>query len=280
MNKNWIAINVALLLLSGLLGWRLYTNAGNFRAQNDVARIQPARDPKQSIGLEGGLPSVKADPPYNVADFAGVPAQNIFSDTRTKDEPPPAVPAVAEAPPLTIRPILVGVVVVGDKKVASVVEPTTASAVHRSQTRRLGDTYQGYTITDITRDQMVLERGNRREVIPLFDAAKHPAPGAAAQSGKTPILATRVVSIGGGGGGAAGAAQPAAAGVRSAAAPGSSGGTAGPPAAQGRNVTPIQQSRQVTPSSQRPQQAPSPSEAPARRVIRTPFGDVQVRPDP
>ncbi len=276
MTRNWIAINVALLLFSGLLGWRLYTTARDFKVQNNVARIQPAKDPKKGPVLEGGLPPLKASPPYNVADFGAIPAQNVFSDTRTKDEPQAAAPAVAEAPPLTVRPVLVGVVVTGDAKVASVVEPNAAGSPHRSQTRRLGDTYQGYTITDITRDQMVLERGNRREVIPLFDAAKHPAQGAAAQSGKTPIQPTRVVSIGGGAAGAAGV-QGAVAAARPAAASSTAGVPVSP--ASSRNTTPAQQSRQLTPASQQ-QQPPSPSDAPARRVIRTPFGDVQVRPDP
>ncbi len=275
MGKNWIAINVTLMLLSGLLGWRLYTSAMNFKVQNDVARIQPAKDPKQSIPLEGGLPQLKPRPPYNVADFAVIPSQNVFSDTRTKDEPPPAVPPVAEAPPLTVRPLLVGVILAGDQKLASVVEPAQAGGPHRSQTRRIGDTYQGYTITDITRDQMVLERGNRREVIPLFDAAKHPAQGAAAMSGKTPILPTRVVSIGGGG---SGTAQPGATGVRSAAAPGaSSPALAG---AQAKSIAPPQQGRQVVPAAQQTQQPAAPPQVPARRVIRTPFGDVQVNREP
>ncbi len=278
MTKKWIAINIALLLSSGLLGWRLYTSAVTFKAQNDVAKIQPPKDPKQKIVLEGGLPPLQAPRPYNVADFSAVPAQNVFSDTRTKDEPPPAAPAVAEAPPLTVRPVLVGVVLAGEQKLASVIEPTQAGGPHRSLTRRLGDTYQGYTITDITRDQMVLERGNRREVIPLFDSAKHPAQGAAAQSGRTPILPTRVVSIGGGG--AATGAQPVVPG-RGPVTPASSAAAAKPAAtpAQGRgqqvNVG-RQEAQAGAPQATRPG---APATAPTQRIIRTPFGDI-VRPEP
>ncbi len=276
MTKNWIAINAVLLLVSGGLGWRLYTTALSFRQQNNVARIQPAKDPKQRPALEPGLQPLKAAPPYNVADYSAVPAQNVFSDTRTKDEPPPVAAAVQEAPPLTVRPVLVGVVVAGEQKMASVVEPNSGSASRRSQTRRLGDTYQGYTITDITRDQMVLERGNRREVIPLFDAAKHPQQGTAAQSGKTPVIPTRIVAVGGGGAGAGQAAV--ASGVRPVAPPGSAAGAPAPAAAQGRSATQAQQTRQTTPASQQP--GTQQDAQPARRVIRTPFGDVQVRPDP
>ncbi len=281
MTKNWIAINVVLLLLSGFLGWRLYTTALRFQAQNDVAKIQPARDPKQRITLEPGMPAVKQPAQYTVADFATVPAQNVFSETRAKEETVAAATAPPEVPPLTVRPILVGVSLSGDQKLASVLDPTAGGSAHRSQTRRLGDTYQGYTITDISRDQMVLERGNRREVIPMFDASKHPPQGTAAQSGKTPIMQTRVIAFGGGGGSSV--AQPVSAGARPAAAAASSSAAAGqatPATGPGRNVPQAQQGRQMPAASQQSQPGASPADAQRGRVIRTPFGDVTVRPDP
>ncbi len=282
MTKTWIAINAVLLLLAGGLGWRLYTSAKKFKSQNDVAKIQPARLPNQKITLEGALPPAQPPPQHNPADFAVIPAQNLFSDTRTKEEKVEAPPAVQEAPPLQVRPILVGVTLAGGQKMASVLDPTAGGSPRRSQTRRLGDTFQGYTITDITMDQMVLERGNRREVIPLFDASKHPAQGAAAQGGRTPILPTRVIAFGGGASGQ-GVAQPVSSGPRSVAVAGSSsGGQASAPAGASRpsSTTPAQQVRQMpaTPSQTAP--ATGPTDAQGRRVIRTPFGDVPVRPDP
>jgi hypothetical protein len=59
------------------------------------------------------------------------------------------------------------------------------------QIKRIGDVYQGYTVTNITADSMVLELGSRREVIPLHEGTKQ------ASMGKTPIIDTQVVSIGG-----------------------------------------------------------------------------------
>jgi hypothetical protein len=283
MTKTWIAINAALLLLAGGLGWRLNTSAKNFKSQNDVTKIQPVRTPSQKITLEGALPPVQPPRQYDPADFAVIPAQNLFSDTRTKEEKVEAAPAVQEIPPLQVRPILVGVTLAGGQKMASVVDPTAGGSPRRSQTRRLGDTFQGYTITDITMDQMVLERGNRREVIPLFDASKHPAQGTAAQGGRTPIVPTRVIAFGGGGVSGQGTAQPVSTGPRSMAAAGSSsGGQVATPAgasSPGR-TTPAQQVRQMPAAPSQTAPATGPTDQQGRRVIRTPFGDVPVRPEP
>jgi hypothetical protein len=286
MTRNWIVINIVLVIAAGLLGWRLYSSIKLFKAENNVAKIQPAHDPKQKISLEGGMPPLPPLPQYNAVEYGVVPNQNLFSDTRTKEEKPEAAPAVPEVLPLVVKPILVGVTLVDDQKMASVIDPTTGGASRRSQTRRLGDTYQNYTITDITPDQMVLERLGRREVIPLFDSGKHPAQGAPAQSGKTPILPTRVIAFGGGGGSAGqGVAQPVAGGARLATV-----GTPTVPAAQtspgaqtstarGVPVTPVR----PVPGANQPgvaQPAGGPVDQQGRRVIRTPFGDIPAPPNP
>jgi hypothetical protein len=285
MTRNWIAVNIVLIIIAGLLGWRLHASIKLFKAENNLAKIQPARDPKQKIALESGMPPLQPLPQYNVADFGIIPAQNLFSDTRTKEEKVEAAPAVPEVPALVVRPILVGVTLVNDQKMASVIDPTAAGGGRKSQTRRLGDTYQGYTITDITPDQMVLERGSRREVIPLFDSGKHPAQGAPAQSGKTPILPTRVIAFAGGSSGQ-GVAQPVVGGARTVAAgsPSAASGQASQGGAQSsanRNA-PAAQGRQV-PGAQQPataQPAGGPVDQQGRRVIRTPFGDIPAPPTP
>jgi len=166
---------------------------------------------------------------------------------------------------------------------ALIVDPAAPGGGRKTGTKRLGDVYQGYTVTDITETQMVLESGSRREVIPLFDASKRPAPG-----GKTSIAATRVVAFGAGPSGAAGAAvvqpqriptaaatqarqpgaqtQPVAAGT-------APGAQAAPAAPQSGIVRTTPQGRQV------PGAAPGATwnegvDDQGRRVIRTPFGDI------
>jgi hypothetical protein len=172
-------------------------------------------------------------------------------------------------------------------------------------TKRLGDTYQGYTITDITSSQMVLENGPRREVIPLFDGAKHQP-----QGGKTPILATRIVSFGGGG--VSGGSQIAASGAVAAAVPvgrpavpqpAFSAGAGSPSSLVNTIITPAQaqqmNAQTAGPARSAPAATPAPVRQPApvtniqqpaptwnertneqgRRVIRTPFGDI-IRDQP
>jgi hypothetical protein len=185
---------------------------------------------------------------------------------------------------LQIKPILVGVTVSGSQRLASIIDPTAGQGVRRSQTRRVGDNFQGYTIVEISDTQLVLENGSRREIIPLYDTSKQRKGG-----GKTPILTTRVVSFGAGGSaGGAAAAPVASAGV---ARPGQTpvaqpAGSAAPPQPASVNAQPTV--RTSIPPPQQTRQTPSPGAQPAwnertddqgRRVIRTPFGDI-VRDKP
>ncbi len=101
--------------------------------------------------------------------------------------------APPEPPPLAQKPILVGVTIDTQPR-ASIIDPTVPQGRdRRAQIKRIGDVYQGYTITEISPERMVLESGTRKEIIPLHEGTKR------GQQGKTPILSTRVVPFGGGG---------------------------------------------------------------------------------
>jgi hypothetical protein len=278
MTRNWIAVNFVLLLLAALLGWQLHMSVKGFRVENDLAKLQPVQDPKQKITQEGGLPPLSPPKRQSAAEFANIPAQNVFSESRTKDEKTDT-PAVVEIPALQVKPVLVGITLSSRQRLAAIVDPALQTA-RKVQTKRIGDTYQGYTITDIAPNQIVLEYGTRREVIPLFDAAKHPV-----QAGKTAIQPTRVIAFGGGGqAGTAGssgtpivstaasrpaAGSPGVAQIGTSPAPGSAGAQAGiarPAAQPGRQTPGIPQQAPSNPSQQ--------TDGQGQRVIRTPFGDV------
>jgi hypothetical protein len=285
MTRNWIAVNLVLLVVAALLGWKLHVSIKRFRADNDLAKLQPVQDLKQKITQEGGLPPLPPAKRYNPAEFAAIPDKNLFSETRAKEEKQDS-PAVAEIPVLQVKPILVGVTLTSKKRLAAIIDPATAGTSRKAQPKRVGDTYQGYTITDISPTQMVLEYGSRREIIPLFDAAKHPP-----QAGKTAILPTRVVAFGGGstGSAASGSAAPPAAvrnppGASSVAQIGGSTAAGSTGAQSGVARAASQTGRQVPGNPQQAvpaQQQLNPGERvddQGRRVIRTPFGDV-VRPN-
>jgi hypothetical protein len=190
--------------------------------------------------------------------------------------------APPEPPPLTVKPILTGITITDHERKASIIEPAGGPVRgddrnRRGQVKRVGDVYQGYTITEIQADRMVLTSGTRREVIPLREGSKRAA------GGKTPILSTRVVPIGQGSitggtpvsiGGASMATSP-----RSQTAPqAGSSGAAGQSAAQSGTSARVVATPQATPQTQQTTAPATPTGDPGQsRVIRTPFGDV-VRP--
>jgi hypothetical protein len=267
MTKKWIAIDLLLLGIAALIGWQLRLSIFQFNAENNVAKIQPARDTKQKIVQAQQIPQAVPVKNYNPAEFAAIPDKNVFSDTRSKEDkveilPPP------EPPPLAQKPILVGVTIDTQPR-ASVIDPTVPQGRdRRAQIKRIGDVYQGYTITDISPDHMVLESGTRKEIIPLHEGTKR------VQQGKTPILSTRVVPFGGGGiaggtpisisGGPPGAAPP-----RTTVAPVGS-------AATGQTASPAAPARTnaATPTPA-PPPAAQPQSTPGVQILRTPFGDIR-----
>jgi hypothetical protein len=223
MTKKWIAINLMLLLAAGLLAWRLNVAVKAFNEENSLDAL--ARNQAKKKGAaEAGLPALQPVRKVAEADFVAIADQDLFAEARHRPEEPVAPPPL-ENRALDIKPILVGVLISGSQRLAYINDPAGAAAQgsRKSQTLRLGDNYRGFVVTDITESNMVLEYGASREVIPLYDTAKPP------QSGKTPILTTRVVNFGAGSSG--GSPVVAATPVSSAAAATGRLGAASPPAA-------------------------------------------------
>ncbi len=287
MTKKWIAINLLLLGITGLLGWQFRLLVRQFNAGNDPAKLQPALNMKQKLTQEKIQTQPAPAKAYVSTEFAAIPEKNIFSETRTKEEKA-EIAAPPEPPPLLQKPILVGVTIMDSQRRALIINPMSAGQDRnrRAEVKRIGDVYQGYTITDITSEHIVLESGARREIIPLHEGSKRGSPG------KTAILATRVVSIGGGaasggapvsvvgGSGARTATVPVGSSASSSAATTSPVGGVAP-----RQATPTTSQSTGQPTASQPTTSqptvvqPAPQiQTPGNRVIRTPFGDV-VRPN-
>jgi hypothetical protein len=277
MNKKLIAINLLLLVTAVLLGWQLRNSILRFKAENNISKIQPVRDIKQKAVAEPGLVSAAPPAPYDPNAFSVIPDKNVFAESRTKEDVV-AQPAVPEVPPLAQKPILVGVTSMGERSQAIIIDPTSAQPTRRAQTKHIGDVYQGYTITAITPDQMILESGSRREIIPLHEGTKRTG-----QGGKTAILGTRVVSFGGTIASTTGPAPTVAGGARSSAPPvptsTSIGGSSAAAPNQAATRQPAQPARGAQPAVGQPSSATGqPAANQTRRVIRTPFGDVVQNP--
>lgn len=284
MTKKWIAINLLLLTVAALLGWRLRLSIVQFRAENNLAKIQPAADLKKTMLQEKLVFKPVPVRNYNPAEFAVIPEKNLFTDSRSKEEKVENL-APPEPPPLAQKPILIGVAITDKERTASIIDPAAQPSPNergrRAQFKKIGDVYQGYTITEILPDRIVLESGTRKEVIPLREGSKR------AQGGKTPILSTRVVPIGGGGasGGTivnVAGSTPGASPQRTAVASiGSSAAPAGSQPATVIQTAPPARSTAAQPATQQPppvvtQPGPGGESVPTR-IIKTPFGDI-VRP--
>ena len=293
MNKKWIAVNLLLLVIAALTGWQLRRAVLQFNADNDLAKIQPAQNIKTQMAQEKVAPKVIANQKtYNPAEFTAIAEKNVFSESRSKEEKVDEDAAPPEPPPLTQKPILVGVTLIDSQYRASIIETGSPQdrneRSRRAQIKKVGDVYRGYTITSISPDRIILESGTRKEIIPLHEGSKK------GQSGKTAILSTRIVPFGGSGttGGTPVSVVGGGTPSRTAPAPG-----AGRPTVPAAAVEPP--SSPATPAAAA---AASPSSAPAevrqtiirgsptqgtsrgatdsqgRQVIRTPFGDI-VKPN-
>jgi len=285
MNRNWIIANIFLALVAGLLGWQLMLSAQRFQTENDPAGIVPRPDPKSEISGEGELLPMQSPRRIDALEFEVIPSKNLFAEARGVEEEQEDATAKPEAQPMRNKPVLVGVTISGGEQTALVNDPGSKEA-RRTKVVRLGDTFEGYTVTDISANRIVLEYGSQREVIPLYHPAKHPTP-----SGKTPIIATRVVNFGASAGsGTAGSRRtttPSRTTQQAARRNTSESGrrvvtTSTPTTSQrasGRSNT--QQSRQAaTQQGRTPTKSANETiDAQGRRIIRTPFGDI-VRPAP
>ncbi len=283
--KKWIFINLLLLFIACLFGWKLRVSVREFKAENDLAKVQPVRDMKQQLVQESTLPGMALPQSYYPTEFAIIPEKNIFSESRSKEAETEDT-AASDLPMLLQKPILVGIHITGNQSLASIIDPQSSpqNRSRRAQIKRVGDVYQGFTITEITPDSIVLESGIRKEVIPLHEGSK------GVQAGKTPILSTRVVSLGGGpvsggipvtviAGSTRSVQTPAAPQTIPVATPGSrqqrspsSSTTVGVVQTPATGQQPVQQERQprvLLPNREIDSQG--------RLVIRTPFGTI-VRP--
>ncbi|MBN2242517.1 MAG: hypothetical protein JW793_07490 [Acidobacteria bacterium] len=292
MTTKWIAVNLLLLLIAVIAGRQLYVSVEEFKAENDLSKIQPDPSLNQRIAQETILPPPLADSRTNASDFAVIPEKNLFLESRTREDSGES-PLASGTMPASQKPVLVGVVLSEDQKIASLLEPQARGQKSEVLIKKIGDTYEGYTVTAIEPDHIVLDNGSQREIITLGDGSQ------AARKGRTNVVPTRVVSIGGGA--ATGNIQ-----VERVA-----GGTAAPQTPQappartvnpgggdtrtnmiavsgiqpgGQQTTPAptgnlqQQENTQTPRTQ--PAVPTPGAAQRiPRVIRSPFGDI-VRPDP
>jgi hypothetical protein len=188
MKKKWIGINLLLLVGVVMAAWKLDETVHQYRAQNDLSTIKPAK----AHEVESILPAPLVFKTSNPMTFSEIVNKNVFSESRTKGETP-----AADSPngtmPATQKPTLVGVVITGTQRVASLLAPTSGRNRNRAdiQLKRVNESYEGYTVTDIEPDHIVLDNGSQTQVLYLNDTSQP------AQRRQTAVVSTRVIPIGG-----------------------------------------------------------------------------------
>jgi hypothetical protein len=265
MKKKWVVIilfDLALLVSVVMLSLHVRDLIGKFKFDHKPERIPVRTDGR--VPQDKGLPPLAPPNNYIPTAFSIIPEKTIFSENRTnKVEAEPAAPAPV-IPPMAQKPILVGTSISDSQQRALIFDPTAPpDKARRAKTMRVGDVYQGYTITHITAENIVLEAGSQKEIIPLHEGSKK------GKAGKTAIQATRIVGIGQGGA-AGGGAVP-------------GGGSAKPNPAQAAANAPNApggpQNAAVAAQPPQPQQPPQPRSnttflPDGRRQIVMPFGTV------
>ena len=171
-------------------GWQLYASVQQFKEDNDLSKIQPDGSLSQKTAQDTILPAPLTANKYRPVDFTIIPEKNVFSESRTSEASADS-PAISGTMPSTVKPVLVGVILSENQKIASLQEPPGRARSTQVQAKKIGDTYEGYTITAIESDHIELSNGNLKELVYLNDSSRP------AQRTKTTIISTRVIPIGG-----------------------------------------------------------------------------------
>lgn len=177
-----------LFVIAAFAGYQLYDSMQQFEAGNAIENIKP---PAESGAGNEILPPPPQEKRYSPMDFAVIPDKNVFSESRTKGESVDE-PSAGVTIPDSQKPTLVGVIVSGKQKVATLLEPAARGQAGDTILKKLGETYQNYTITEIEADHIVLDGGDRKIRVELNDISL-PAP-----TRRTVNVSTRVIPIGGG----------------------------------------------------------------------------------
>lgn len=286
MTKKWIGINLLLLFFAVATGWHFYDSVQQFKADHDLSKIRSDNSLSQMTAQDTVLPPPYESGLYNPSNFNIISEKNVFSASRTTEDSTEETPTGTM--PVSQKPTLVGVIITGNQRVASIIEPQGRGQSTQAQLKRIGDVYEGYTITEIESDHIVLDNGRQKEIIYLNDSATQNRQTGAAKA------STRVVHIGDGASGAdipvtivsgkAGSTVPSrprtAPQPANSRAEGNTRNLIGPgPATRPNGQQPASQAPQTSaPQPTTNTTSPAPGSGVRSRVVRSPFGDIIRNP--
>lgn len=165
MARKLLLINLFLALAVAGLGMHLVWSWQEFEQQQSIPRLlaelgSPQHSQVQPLDQEYGQ-----QPGY--ADYQLISEKNLFSDDRQPPQENADDVAEETAPVLNPEPILHGTLVIGDRQFATITKfEGTRRRTQQSKVRvALGDDVQGYKVSEITRDSIVLKWNDTEVVI-------------------------------------------------------------------------------------------------------------------
>lgn len=162
MLRNYFLINLLLVLIIGILGYKLY---GILSQPEEIPSEATVRELPKDQGTAG-----MQEPPLSDSAFDNIAKLDLFRPSRTPSgkEGKKSEPAVLKEPPK-----LFGTVILNDTRTAIIEDPESG----RTKVYRLDDTFSGYRISEIYENRVVLSRdGDKVEVKLRDDKGIQPVP--------------------------------------------------------------------------------------------------------
>jgi hypothetical protein len=162
-------INLVLLVAVLFVGNAVFTEWQSYETQNNVARIRVNKAPPAKGATTNSLPATQSSYHLQPAgNYNVLFEKNLFSPNRREIEPPePVADNTPKIPPMQGTPIMTGVSLIGDKRVAYVQEPG-----QQIKTFQVGDAIMGFgRVTEIRNDGMVFTWGEMTHNISINERA-------------------------------------------------------------------------------------------------------------
>lgn len=173
MARKLLLINLVLALTVAGLGMHLIWSWQEFEQQQNISQLLAGLESPQNSQLQPFDQEYGRQPGF--VDYQLIAEKNLFAADRQPPQEDAGEMAEETAPPLNPEPILHGTLVIGDRQFATITK-FEGSRRRREQSKvkvTLGDDVQGYKVSEISRDAIVL-KWNDTEVVIEKDLGERP----------------------------------------------------------------------------------------------------------
>lgn len=163
MGRKLLWINLVLLVAVLLLGNLVFDEWRSYEVKNNVARIRVTTPPSTKGTTAIPASTTQASHLQAAGNYNVLFEKNLFSPNRREIEPPEPEVTAPKIPPMPGQPVMTGVSLIGDKKVAYIQEPGQGP-----KTVQVGDTIMNFgRVTEIRDDGLVYTWGEMTHNVTL-----------------------------------------------------------------------------------------------------------------